>query len=135
MAKKHKTTNIKNYINGKWISSRSGKKFRRENPAFKTRIVGSAPRSNKQDVDAAVKAAKNAFPAWRDTPAPKRGEILFKAVQILEQNKAKLGDLVANEMGKVKSEAYGDVQEAIDMGYYMAGEGRRLFGETVLSYT
>jgi aldehyde dehydrogenase (NAD+) len=133
MAKKHKTTNIKNYINGKWIPSKSGKRFRRENPAFKNQIIGVAPRSNKKDIDAAVKAAKKAFPAWRDTPAPKRGEILFKAAQLLEENKEKLGDLVANEMGKVKKEAYGDVQEAIDMGYYMAGEGRRLFGETVPS--
>lgn len=129
----HKTTIVKNFINGKWVSSKSKRTFTRENPAFRHLTVGVAPLSNKQDVDAAVKAARKAFPAWRDMPAPKRGEILFKAAQLLEKNKERLGDLVANEMGKVKKEAYGDVQEAIDMGYFMAGEGRRMQGETVPS--
>lgn len=130
---KQKTTTIKNFIDGKWVTSKSKKTFRRENPAFKKQIVGVAPLSNKKDVDMAVIAAKKAYPAWRDMPAPKRGEILFKAARLMEKNKQYLGDLVANEMGKVKKEAYGDVQEAIDMGYYMAGEGRRLQGETIPS--
>ncbi len=124
---------VKNYINGKWVNAVFGKRFERENPAFKDKIVSTSPLSDSRDVDAAVKAAKKAYKVWRDTPAPKRGEILFKAAQLLEKNKDRLGDLAANEMGKVKKEAYGDVQEAIDMGYYIAGEGRRLFGETVPS--
>ncbi len=124
---------VKNYINGKWGNAVSGKRFERENPAFKDKIVSTSPLSDSRDVDAAVKAAKKAYKVWRDTPAPKRGEILFKAAQLLEKSKDRLGDLAANEMGKVKKEAYGDVQEAIDMGYYMAGEGRRLFGETMPS--
>jgi aldehyde dehydrogenase (NAD+) len=124
---------IKNYIGGKWVDSVSKQTFERENPAFNDQIVGVAPRSNEQDVDLAVKAARDAFPGWHDLPAPKRGEILFRAAELLLKNKARLGDLCANEMGKVKKESYGDVQEAIDMGYYMAGEGRRLFGETMPS--
>lgn len=129
----HKIIKVKNYIDGKWLSSKSKKTFARENPAFKNKTVATAPLSNRDDVNEAVKAAKKAFIIWRDTPAPKRGEILFKAAQILEKNKERIGGLVANEMGKVKKEAYGDVQEAIDMGYYMAGEGRRLTGETMPS--
>jgi len=67
------------------------------------------------------------------TPAPRRGEILFRAAEILLKNKEALGRLETREMGKILPEGLGDVQEAIDMGYYMAGEGRRLSGETVPS--
>lgn len=124
---------VKNYINGKWQESISKKTFKRVNPANTKNIVSEAPRSNTKDVDEAVKSARKAFPAWRDTPAPKRAEILFRAAELLVENKQRIGDLVANEMGKIKKESYGDVQEAIDMGYFMAGEGRRLLGETMPS--
>jgi acyl-CoA reductase-like NAD-dependent aldehyde dehydrogenase len=95
--------------------------------------IGSFPRSTAADVDGAVARAKAAYDGWRLTPAPKRGEILFRVAQILEREKAALTDLVTREMGKVKAEAGGDVQEAIDITYYMAGEGRRLFGQTTPS--
>ncbi len=95
--------------------------------------IGSFPRSTAEDVDRAVAAAKAAYDGWRLTPAPKRGEILFRVAHILEREKAALTDLVTREMGKVKAEAGGDVQEAIDITYYMAGEGRRLFGQTTPS--
>jgi aldehyde dehydrogenase (NAD+) len=95
--------------------------------------IGAFPRSTAADVDRAVAAAKAAYDGWRLTPAPKRGEILFRVAQILEREKAALTDLVTREMGKVKAEAGGDVQEAIDITYYMAGEGRRLFGQTTPS--
>jgi len=124
---------VKNYINGKWVTARSGRTFKRENPAFIDKTVSVSPRSAPEDVNDAVKAAKRAFLKWKNVPAPKRAEILFRAAELLKQNKEKIGDIVADEMGKVKKEAHGDVQEAIDMGYYMAGEGRRLFGETVPS--
>jgi len=96
-------------------------------------VVGVVVRSGREDVDQAVKAAHRAYELWRLTPAPRRGEILFKAAEILSRNKESLGRLETREMGKVLSEGLGDVQEAIDMGYYMAGEGRRLSGETVPS--
>jgi alpha-ketoglutaric semialdehyde dehydrogenase len=95
--------------------------------------IGSFPRSTAADVDRAVAAAKAAYDGWRLTPAPKRGEILYRVAHILEREKAALTDLVTREMGKVKAEAGGDVQEAIDITYYMAGEGRRLFGQTTPS--
>src|ERR687898_451003 len=84
-------------------------------------------------VDRAVAAAKAAFEDWRLTPAPKRGEILFRFAQLVTDVKAELTDLMTHEMGKVKAEAGGDVQEAIDMSFYMGGEGRRLFGQTTPS--
>src|SRR5216683_2014436 len=95
--------------------------------------IGVFPRSTADDVDGAVAAAKAAFEEWRLVPAPKRGEILFNVARVLEREKAALTDLMTHEMGKVKAEAGGDVQEAIDITYYMAGEGRRLFGHTTPS--
>ena len=96
-------------------------------------MVGIISKSGREDVDEAVRAAREAYEGWRLTPAPHRGEILFRAAELLMRNKEALGKLETREMGKVLSEGLGDVQEAIDMGYYMAGEGRRLSGETVPS--
>ncbi len=124
---------IKNYINGRWRESKSKETFRSINPANKEEVIGIVSRSGREDVDEAVKAAREAYEGWRLTPAPRRGEILFRAAEILLKNKGALGNMVTREMGKVLSEGLGDVQEAIDMGYYMAGEGRRLSGETVPS--
>lgn len=124
---------IKNYINGKSQDSLSGKTLESINPANTKDIVGIVPRSNQQDIDEAVASAKEAFRSWSLLPAPKRGEIIFKAAELLLKRKQELGELVTREMGKVLPEGLGDVQEAIDMAYYMAGEGRRLSGETVPS--
>src|SRR5438034_1371732 len=95
--------------------------------------IGVFPVQGVDEVDRAVARAKEAFAEWRLVPAPKRGEILFRLARLLEQEKAALTDLMTHEMGKVKAEAGGDVQEAIDITYYMAGEGRRLFGQTTPS--
>src|SRR5881296_3220426 len=95
--------------------------------------IGVFPVQGVDEVDRAVARAKEAFAEWRLVPAPKRGEILFRLARLLEQEKAALTDLMTHEMGKVKAEAGGDVQEAIDITYYMAGEGRRLFGHTTPS--
>ena len=95
--------------------------------------IGVFPLQGVDEVDRAVAKAKEAFVEWRLVPAPKRGEILFRLARLLEQEKAALTDLMTHEMGKVKAEAGGDVQEAIDITYYMAGEGRRLFGQTTPS--
>jgi aldehyde dehydrogenase (NAD+) len=96
-------------------------------------VLGKFPRSGAEEVAAAVDTAKAAYEEWRLVPAPKRGEILFRFAQVLEREKPALTDLMTHEMGKVKAEAGGDVQEAIDMSYYMAGEGRRLWGQTTPS--
>jgi alpha-ketoglutaric semialdehyde dehydrogenase len=95
--------------------------------------IESFPRSSAEDVDRAVSTAREAWEDWRLTPAPERGNILFRFAQLLERDKASLADLMTREMGKVKAEAGGDIQEAIDMSYYMGGEGRRLFGQTTPS--
>ena len=96
-------------------------------------VLGSVPEADAAAVDAAVEKARAAYQDWRLVPAPRRGEILFRFAQVLEREKAALTDLMTREMGKVKAEAGGDVQEAIDMTYYMAGEGRRLWGQTTPS--
>lgn len=122
----------KNLINGEWKESSSGETFTRHNPAT-GELFGTYAKGTTKDLDAAVEAANKAFKSWRLYPAPKRGEILFKAAQILEQRKEELAREMTAEMGKVLDETRGDVQEAIDMTYYMAGEGRRMFGDTVNS--
>ncbi|HZQ04492.1 MAG TPA: aldehyde dehydrogenase family protein [Gaiellaceae bacterium] len=95
--------------------------------------LGVFPRSGAAEVDRAVASARAAFEDWRLVPAPERGNILFRFAELLRAHKAELTDLMTREMGKVKAEAGGDVQEAIDMSYYMGGEGRRLFGQTTPS--
>jgi aldehyde dehydrogenase (NAD+) len=102
------------------------------NPANNA-VVGVFRNSTPKEIDEAIEAAKRAYPSWSAMTAPKRGEILFKVAEILEERKEVLGSLVTKEMGKVISEGLSDVQEAIDMAYYMAGEGRRLQGETIPS--
>src|SRR5438045_361210 len=96
-------------------------------------LIRSFPRSTAEDGDRAVATARAAWEEWRLVPAPERGNILFRFAQVLEREKPQLTDLMTREMGKVKAEAGGDVQEAIDMSYYMAGEGRRLWGQTTPS--
>ncbi|APG26965.1 aldehyde dehydrogenase [Syntrophotalea acetylenivorans] len=124
-------TRINNYIGGEWVLPSSGEFAQSVNPARISDIVTRYPLSAKIDVDRAVAAAREAYPAWRDFPAPRRAEILYKAAEMLQRAKPELGKSVTREMGKVSSEGLGDIQEAIDMAYYMAGEGRRLVGETV----
>src|SRR3990170_8371066 len=124
---------IANLINGRWTPSASGETLTSVNPADTRDVVAVAPSSSSRDVDEAVPAARAAWPAWRAMPAPKRGEMLFRAAERLAREKESLATIVTRERGKVLAEARGDVQEAIDMTYYMAGEGRRLSGETVPS--
>src|SRR5271167_555362 len=124
---------FKNFINGEWVESRSGKAYENRNPANTDELVGMFVSSTSEDVDAAVDAAKQAYKKWRLVPAPKRAEILYRAAELLVQRKEEYSKDMTREMGKVLAEARGDVQEAIDMTYYMAGEGRRLFGQTTPS--
>jgi alpha-ketoglutaric semialdehyde dehydrogenase len=123
---------FQNYIDGEWVDAASSETFESTSPAD-GETIGVFPKSGPQDVDRAVVAAKAAYEEWRLVPAPKRGEVLFRFGQLLAEHKDDLTDLMTHEMGKVKPEAAGDVQEAIDMAYYMGGEGRRLFGQTTPS--
>ena len=127
---KSSTKTYHNYIGGEWVKSSSGEWFDNVNPADTSDVIGRFPKSNPEDVDQAVAAAKNAATKWRRTPAPKRAELLFNLGEILRENKDQFTRDMTREMGKVVKEAGGDVQEAIDCTYYTAGEGRRLHGFT-----
>jgi len=122
-----------NYVGGEWVPSETGRTFASVNPAHKGQVLGLFQRSNSNDVSAAVDAAEDAFVKWSQTPAPVRGEKLLRISLLLESRKEELARLMTMEMGKILSESRGDVQEAIDIFRYMAGEGRRLFGHTTTS--
>ncbi|MGB6742530.1 MAG: aldehyde dehydrogenase family protein [Terracidiphilus sp.] len=122
-----------NLIGGEWVHAASGKTFLNLNPADNSDVIGAFPSSDAEDVAQAVAAAKKAFATWRLVPAPKRAEILLRTGNLLVQNKEKYAREMTREMGKVLAETRGDVQEAIDEAFYVAGEGRRLFGVTTPS--
>ena len=122
----------RNFIGGAWVAAASGATFDSTEPATGDH-VGTFPRSSVADVDRAVEAAHDAWASWRLVPAPKRAEVLYRFAALLGERKPELAELMSREMGKVLVEAGGDVQEAIDMSLYMAGEGRRLFGQTTPS--
>jgi alpha-ketoglutaric semialdehyde dehydrogenase len=122
-----------NLINGEWRNPLTDQWLENVNPARPKEVLGLYPQSSAADVQSAVDAAVEAYPAWRRTPAPKRAELLFRVARRLQENKEALAVDMTNEMGKVLSETRGDLQEAIDMAYFMAGEGRRLHGQTTPS--
>ncbi len=121
---------FKNCVDGKWLAAKSGRVFENRNPADRNDLIGLFPASSLEDVDAAVQAAKKAFTAWRLVPAPKRGELLYRVGELLRKHKEEIARGMTREMGKVIKETRGDVQEGIDTAFYVAGEGRRLFGQT-----
>ena len=127
------TPTFGNFIDGTWRPSHSGRTFASHDPSDDRHVIGHFAASDAADVAEAVRAAESAFPAWRRTPAPRRGELLYGFAALLAQHKERLARALTAEMGKVLPEARGDVQEAIDIAYLMAGEGRRLFGDTVPS--
>src|SRR5262245_30539600 len=128
-----KSETYKNYIGGRWVKPMSGAVMENRNPADTRELIGLFPASNSEDVAMAVSAAREAYPKWKATPAPKRAEILYKLGQILIDSKEQFAVDMTREMGKVLKESRGDVQEAIDMTFYTAGEGRRLHGFTTPS--
>src|SRR5437773_3825161 len=118
------TLQLRNYIDGRWVDSSTGETFDNIDPAT-GELIASVAKSSTADVDRAIEAARRALDGWRLFPAPKRGEILYRAGEIMLRRKDDLAREMTREMGKVLPEARGDVQEGIDMTYYMAGEGRR----------
>src|SRR2546426_1068133 len=125
------TANVfQNHIGGKWQGAESGQNFANYNPAT-GETLGYFPLSGASEANAAVAAARSAFDTWRLVPAPKRGELLFRVGELLTRHKEELAHTMTQEMGKILKETRGDVQEGIDMAYYMGGEGRRLFGRSV----
>lgn len=123
----------RNFIDGEWIESTSGEVIEDRNPADQSEVVGIFQRSGEEDVRRAIEAATRAYRRWRHTPAPKRAEYLFRMGEILVRRKEEYASAMTREMGKPIKEARGDVQEAIDVCYHIAGEGRRLHGFTTPS--
>ena len=123
----------KNFIDGEWVEASTGQTFENRNPADTRDVVGIFQRSGKADVEAAIGAAKQAFAKWRLIPAPRRAEIIYRAAEMLFERKEDFARDMTREMGKILKETRGDVQEAVDTAYYMAGEGRRMFGPTTPS--
>jgi aldehyde dehydrogenase (NAD+) len=131
-----------NYVAGLWVESRSGKTFPNINPANTAEVVGHFQASGPEDVQAACEAAAKAQPAWASAPAPRRGEYLYKAAELLESRLAKLGEEMTREEGKTLPEAKGEVKRAINILRYFGGEGARQFSyqipserENVFAYT
>src|SRR5687768_9534488 len=122
-----------NYVDGQWVKSSTGKTFDNLNPANQDDVIGTFQESNADDLNAAVDAAARAYEKWRLVPAPKRAEYLYRVGDILKRRKEEMAREMTREMGKVVDETKGDIQEAIDMAFLAAGEGRRLFGVTTPS--
>ena len=128
MAKKYQ-----NFINGQWCDAIDGETFENRNPADESDVIGTFPKSNKKDIDEAVKAAREAYKEWRLVPAPKRGEIMKTVGDLMVERKEDIAREMTREMGKVFAETMGDTQEGIDTAYYAAGEGRRMFAPSAPS--
>lgn len=122
-----------NFINNAYVPPAGGKYFDNRNPADTQDVIGVFPESSAAEINAAVAAAQTALPAWAALPAPKRGELIFKAAEILAQRKDELARVIVREMGKTMPESLGDIQSSIDVAQYCAGEGRRLYGQTTHS--
>ena len=125
--------NFSNFIDGRWVPSATARTFENRNPANTDDLIGTFPDSTVADAELAIDAAHRAFDSWRLVPAPKRAEMLFKAARIIADRKEQFARDMTREMGKVLDETRGDVQEAIDMTYFLAAEGRRLHGQTAPS--
>jgi alpha-ketoglutaric semialdehyde dehydrogenase len=121
------------FIGGEWVDSTTGRTFDSRNPADTRDVVGQFQAGDAADAARAIRAADVAFQTWRRTPAPKRGEILYAFGALMAEHKERLARAMTREMGKVLAETRGDVQEGIDIAFLMAGEGRRLFGDTTPS--
>ena len=123
---------LNNYIGGTWQEAGGADYTAVLNPANGTELA-QVRLSTKEDVSLAVKSAKEAQKKWALVPAPKRADFLYEIGRLMKEKKEHLSQVLTKEMGKVIEEARGEVQEGIDMALYMAGEGRRMFGETVPS--
>lgn len=123
---------LNNFIGGTWQDNVGADYTAVTNPATGEELA-QVRLSTKEDVDLAVNAAKKAQKEWALVPAPKRADYLYAIGNVMKEKKEHLAQVLTKEMGKVIEEGRGEVQEGIDMAFYMAGEGRRLFGETVPS--
>jgi len=122
-----------NFIGGKWVDPTSGEFFENKNPSDINETIGLFPRSGKADIGAAVSAASAAFDNWRNIPPHERAKIIFEAGRIMSGRKKELAEIISKENGKTVKSAMGDVQSAIDMSFFIGGEGYRWYGKTAHS--
>src|SRR5688500_4961471 len=123
----------RSFIDGKWLNSTSGETIPNINPANVNDIIGVSELCTREEARKAVEAAYNAFREWRDTPAPARGKIINRAARLMEDHKEELASILTREEGKTVSESRGEVQRAINVVEFCAGETRRMNGETIPS--
>ncbi len=133
VAEVKKAERCPNYVGGQWVESRSENIAERRNPANLADLIGCVPLSSRDEIRRAVEAARQAFPAWRDTPGPVRGRLVLRAAQIMTEEKENLARMLTREEGKALSESLGEIQRTINILEFTAGEGRRLAGETLPS--
>jgi acyl-CoA reductase-like NAD-dependent aldehyde dehydrogenase len=123
----------RDYVAGQWVECKSGKTFPNINPANTAEIIGHFQASGAEDAQTACEAAAKAQPAWASAPAPRRGEFLFKAAELLESRLQKVSEEMTREEGKTLPEAKGEVKRAINILRYFGGEGARQFSYQIPS--
>ncbi|HET7869398.1 MAG TPA: aldehyde dehydrogenase family protein, partial [Actinomycetota bacterium] len=123
---------LRNFIGGEWRESTGGR-IPDVNPADTTDVVADAPSSTAAEAAEACEAAAAAFEGWRNTPAPVRGQILYRVQRRMEERRQELAEALTREEGKTLSESRGEIQRAINVVEFFAGEARRITGETIPS--
>ena len=129
------TVSYQNYIDGKWVDSASKREYPITNPAHKTQVIGNFQLSDIEDTNNAVESASKTSSLWANTPAPSRGQILYKSLEIFSRRFEELARTITEEEGKPINDSRGEIRRAMNIIEYSAGEGRRLFGHTTPSET
>jgi malonate-semialdehyde dehydrogenase (acetylating) / methylmalonate-semialdehyde dehydrogenase len=123
-------SNTKIFINGKFIDSKTNNSIDVFDPATQE-VISRVPMCTQSELDDAVKAAKNAFPSWRDTPVSKRARVFLKLQALLQEHKEEIAQLITREHGKTHEDAHGDIFRGIEVVEYAAGIASLIMGETV----
>ena len=126
-------TEVRNYIRGEWISIRQGREIEVRNPADQDELLGKGFLASAHEAEAAITAASEALPAWSRMPAPKRGEIVERAGDLLRAEQDEVARLLTREEGKTFPEAKGEIYRAYNVINYTAGQSRRMGGMTIPS--
>ncbi len=124
---------VKNFIGGQWAVSTTGNLLDHHNPADLTRVTCTFQHSGREDALAAIDAAEAAFESWSNTPAPRRAEILTRALGVIESRKDDIAKVITTENGKTLRESLGEIMSAISEMNWQIGEGRRLYGDILPS--
>ena len=125
--------NTGSYINGAWYHPQSDRIIRNINPADTNEVIAEFPMATAADTERAIEAAQAAFPAWKKTPAPERGRVIWRATEIARRRVDEIAQLMTREEGKILKEARGEVLKGISLLEYYAGAGYRISGKTMPS--